>query len=84
MSNINSNTLGKYFRRNGRIYRHVSYCEHPTATLKSVSGPDAQEVGGAIGSLNLSGFEPLTESECKLLDELFDSNVLNGKNFERT
>ena len=71
---INQSTLGKYFRKDGVIYRHITYCPHPTATLQAINDLN-QEVGGAIGSMILDDFEPMTEAECKLLDEVFRHRI---------
>lgn len=75
MSTISQHTLGKYFRKGGKIYRHIIFCEHPTATLEALN--TGVRVGGAVGSLILSDFEALTEAECRLLDEAFNDTRLS-------
>jgi hypothetical protein len=75
---FSQHTLGKYFRKEGKIYRHVVYCAEPTATLQLVGHADHQ-VGGAVGSRILSEFEPLTEAECALLDEAFTGASIPGE-----
>jgi hypothetical protein len=70
MTEFNEQTLGKYFRKDGKIYCHIIYCAHPTAELRSLDG---ERIDGAVGSLLLSGFEPLTEEENKFLNEVLEN-----------
>lgn len=66
--NIGAQTVGKYFRNgDGRIFMHLSYCELPTATMEDIASKD--QVGGAVGSLNLSTFTPLTPEESNILSQ---------------
>lgn len=60
--------LDKYrywYDEDGQLWRLVSWCEHPTATFERVNKfPSNDEnnlgqIGGAIGSLILSGLKPV-------------------------
>ena len=50
--------VGKLYTMNGEdVWRLISYCEHPTATLKNIE--TKERIGGAVGCLNLKPFKKL-------------------------
>lgn len=61
--------VGKYFKdKEGRIWRMISYCSSPTALMENVA--TGEQTGGAVGSLNLSGFSELSEEAQAVAEEM--------------
>jgi len=70
MPNISLETLGDfYIDENGEIWTHVSYCRHPTATLRRIDGPDIrpgtmrEEVSGGVNAPIFDRFTRLVREE---------------------
>jgi len=56
---MNASDVGNHFvDENEEIWKMISFCEHPTATLEKV-GDKSIHVGGAVGCLLLSKFKKL-------------------------
>lgn len=52
---IDQGNVGRIFQKeDGSLWEMISYCEQPTATMRKVG--TQEKVGGAIGSMNLTGF----------------------------
>ncbi len=73
MTGPSEKTVGRYFLdAQGELWRHISYCAQPTATMEKVGTAAVARVlgskelvrrGGAIGSPILSGFRLLVPEE---------------------
>ena len=67
---ISEETMGDfYLDENGGIWVHVSYCRHPTATLRKIDGLTigpgvmSEEVSGAVGAPVFDRFTHLVKEE---------------------
>lgn len=60
--------MGKFFLKDGKYYRLISYCDQPTATLQAIGSE--RHIGGAIGSPNLSGFELLPDTIQNVIEDI--------------
>lgn len=50
--------VGKFYTTDGKdIWRLISYCEYPTATMENVE--TKERINGAVGCLNLKPFKRL-------------------------
>lgn len=70
-ADINENDVGRYFqnRDDGSIWKCISFCRQPTATMERVDPkdpgktPGTDRIGGAVGCRNLEPFVRLIKEE---------------------
>jgi hypothetical protein len=62
IQSVHNLTPGDLFTTDGRdVWEIVSFCEHPTVTLKNVR--TGETTYGAVGCRNLANFVPLRPAE---------------------
>jgi hypothetical protein len=79
---MNEKSVGKMFmNEHGEVFQCVSYCENPTITFRRLG--TEEQVGGAVGSLNVRSMVQLHGDEDTLVRQMIkqfgESSMRNGK-----
>jgi hypothetical protein len=68
---VKNEDVGRYYRdARGDLWRLITYCEHPTATMKRVG--TGEQCGGAVGSPILAEFSPIPNDDHALVETVID------------